>query len=188
MSSSIYRITNKVNGKFYIGKTTKPVEQRFKTHIYNSKKQNTHLYHAMRKYGIDQFVIEQLELVANHDLLNEKERYWIAQLSPQYNMTIGGDGGNTSSSPNYKFGMAKRDLSGNKNPMYGRKRNDTSKFLSAAKDKMMQANRCPVICEGIQYPSVGDAQTAYPGCNIRKRLDNPRYPNFYRLRERTKRK
>jgi group I intron endonuclease len=188
MSNSIYRITNKVNGKFYIGKTTKPVEQRFKTHIYNSKKQNTYLYRAMRKYGSNQFIVELLEIINNKQDLDTREKYWIQKLSPHYNMTTGGDGGDTTSSPNYRFGMATRDISGSNNGMYGRKRTDTAKYLADSRDKMIQANRCPVICEGIQYPSVGDAQNAYPGCNIRKRLDNPRYPNFYRLRERTRRK
>jgi group I intron endonuclease len=188
MSNSIYRITNKVNGKFYIGKTTKPVEDRFKAHIQNHKTKNTYLYRAMRKYGVDQFIIEQLEPVSDKTQLNEKEQYWIAQLSPHYNMTIGGDGGDTSNSPNYKLGMSKRDLSGNKNGMYGRKRTDTAEFLAAARDKMIIANRCPVVCDGVKYPSVAAAQIAYPGINIRKRLDNSKYPNFFRLRERTRRK
>jgi group I intron endonuclease len=181
MSNSIYRITNKVNGKFYIGKTTKPVEQRFKTHIYNSKKQNTYLYRAMRKYGSNQFIVEQLEIINNKQDLDIREKYWIEKLSPHYNMTAGGEGGNTSSSPNYIEGMKNRvhphtptyGMLGKKHPLKG---------------KRLTGNFCPVVCEGIEYPSVGDAQIAYPGCNIRKRLDNPRYPNFYRLRERTKRK
>lgn len=79
-------------------------------------------------------------------------------------------------------------VSGDKNPMYGRKRTDTIEFLAAARDKMIIANRCPVVCDGVKYSSVGEAQIAYPGINIRKRLDNPKYPNFFRLRERTRRK
>jgi group I intron endonuclease len=187
MSNSIYRITNKVNGKFYIGKTTKSVEQRFKTHIYKSKKQNTYLYRAMRKYGVDQFVIEQLELVEHQDLLNEKEKYWIAQLSPQYNMTKGGDGGDTSQSPNYQnaIKIVHQNRPSHIYATFGmRGKRQSSKFLTSIK----KSNCCPVSCEGVVFDSVGDAQNAYPGCNIRKRLDNPRYPNFYRLRERTKRK
>jgi hypothetical protein len=35
---------------------------------------------------------------------------------------------------------------------------------------------------------VGAAEAAYPGIKVRSRLDNPKYPEFYRLRERTKRK
>ena len=141
----------------------------------------------MRKYGIMNFMVELVESLDNEESLNEREKYWISTLNPHYNMTSGGDGGNTSKSPNYKIGMSKRDISGSKNPMYGRKRTDTYTFLEKAKDKMIAANRCPVICDGVEYLSVGKAQEAYPGCNIRKRLDNPKYPNFYRLRERTRR-
>ena len=79
-------------------------------------------------------------------------------------------------------------VSGDKNPMYGRTRKDTAIYLKGAKDKALQANRCPVICEGNHYISVDAAQKAYPGISIRKRLDNPKYPDFYRLRERTRRK
>lgn len=181
MSNSIYRITNKVNGKFYIGKTTKPVEHRFKTHIKNHKTQNTYLYHAMRKYGVEQFIVEHIESVSDKTQLNQREKYWIALLTPQYNMTSGGDGGNTSSSPNYKLGMKNRihphtpsyGMLGKTHPMKG---------------KNLTKNYCPVVCDGVQYSSVGIAQASYPGINIRKRLDNPKYPNFFRLRERTRRK
>jgi hypothetical protein len=100
-------------------------------------------------------------------------------------MTSGGDGGDTSQSPNYITAIKQRDISGQKNPMFGKKRTDTAIYLVAAREKMIQANKCPVICEGIEYDSVGKAQEAYPGISIRKRLDNPKYPNFYRLREKT---
>ena len=38
------------------------------------------------------------------------------------------------------------------------------------------------------YNSVGEAQSAFLGISIRKRIDNPNYPNFYRLKPKTKRK
>lgn len=186
MPSIIYQITNVVNFNCYIGKTTKTAEQRFKRHCCNSKKGNTHLYRAMRKFGIDKFTVTVLE-ETTPELLNEREQFWISELKPHYNMTSGGDGGDTSNSPNYKLGMSKRNTSGSNNPMYGRVRTDTAKYLVEARDKMIQANRCPVVCEGVEYSSVGEAQEAYPGINIRKRLDNPKFPQFYRMRERTRR-
>lgn len=186
MPSIIYQITNVVNFKCYIGKTTKTAEHRFKRHCCNSKKGNTHLYRAMRKFGLDKFTVTVLE-ETTPELLNDREQFWISELSPHYNMTSGGDGGDTSNSPNYKLGMSKRNTSGPNNPMYGRVRTDTAKYLVEARDKMIQANRCPVVCEGVEYSSVGEAQEAYPGINIRKRLDNPKFPQFYRMRERTRR-
>jgi len=90
----IYKITNNVNGKFYIGKTIKSAEERFKKHFHNHKKQNTHLYKSMRKHGFKNFSIEVVEEVK--EKINERECYWIEQLSPHYNMTSGGDGGDLS--------------------------------------------------------------------------------------------
>lgn len=63
--------------------------------------------------------------------------------------------------------------------MLGKKQSD--KFH----ESIRKSNCCPVVCEGVEYPSVGDAQKAYQGISVRKRLDNPKYPEFYRLRDRT---
>jgi group I intron endonuclease len=179
----IYQIKNVVTNDIYIGKTTKTVEERFARHIKNSKTQNTHLYKAIRKYGKENFIVEVIE---NTNDLNNREIFWIITKQPKYNMTAGGDGGNTSSSENFKKAM--QEMHSKRKPedyatrgMLGKKQ--SQKFLESIK----QSNRCPVICDNVEYPSVGEAQKAYPGINIRKRLDNPRYPNFYRLRERTRR-
>jgi group I intron endonuclease len=177
MSSIIYRITNVVNSKFYIGKTSKTVQERFQRHCNNHQTQNTYLYRAMRKYGVDNFIVEILE---ETDSPNEREIYWIETLQPHYNMTIGGDGGDTSQSPNYKLGMKNRVHP--HNPTYGMLGKE-----HPMKGKSLSKNCCPVICEGVEYPSVGDAQKAYEGISVRKRLDNPKYPEFYRLRDKTTR-
>lgn len=79
-------------------------------------------------------------------------------------------------------------ISGKNNPMFGKPRPDTAHFLKNARNKMIESNSCPVSCEGKVYSSVGEAEKAYPGISIRKRLDNDKYPNFYRLKEKTLRK
>ena len=179
----IYQIKNIVTDDIYIGKTTKTVEERFARHILNSKTQNTYLYKAIRKYGKENFIVEVIETTEN---LDERERFWIASKQPKYNMTSGGDGGDTSSSPNFREAMNK--IHASRKPedyatlgMLGKKQ--SQKFHEAIK----KANCCRVVCDNIEYGSVGEAQKAYPGINIRKRLDNPCYPSFYRLRERTRR-
>lgn len=96
----IYKITNKVNNKVYIGKTKKSIESRFRAHMRGAKKKvNRHLYDAMNHYGYDNFEISLVEQCESLDDLNEKEKFWIKELntfSPNgYNMTIGGDGGDT---------------------------------------------------------------------------------------------
>ena len=182
----IYQITNKVNHESYIGKTTKSLNERFKRHTILHKKGNTHLYRAMRKYGIENFCVEQISECLDLEDLNQKEKYYISTLQPKYNMTKGGDGGNTSNSPNYKVGMSKRNTFGKNNPMFGKKR-DNSSITPKATLAAKIANRCPVSCETVIFDSVGAAEKFY-GRKIRHLLDNPSHPSFFRLRERTLRK
>lgn len=90
----IYQIKNDVNEKIYIGKTTRTLKIRFNEHKSRVNEQNSHLYLAMRKYGIEHFSIEPLEKCEN-SLLNEREQYWIEKLDTYnkgYNETLGGEG------------------------------------------------------------------------------------------------
>ena len=95
----IYCITNLINNKRYIGKTTLTIQERFKEHCWDSKKNRYNkrpLYDAMNKYGIENFIIEELEQVKDETILSEREIYWIKELetygSKGYNATKGGDG------------------------------------------------------------------------------------------------
>jgi group I intron endonuclease len=184
----IYQITNNITSDFYIGKSNNP-KDRFYKHKYNAKnnKSQAFLYRAMRKYGVENFSFTILEKVKNQENLNCREIYWIEKLSPKYNMTKGGDGGDTSNSPNYKLAIKNRDQTGSKNGMYGRKRIIPKQQLDNAHKSAQRANRCPVSCDGRIFNSVGEAQSAFLGISIRKRLDNDKYPNFFRLRPKTKR-
>ena len=90
----IYKITNQINGKCYIGQSS-DINKRWKNHKIcsnnpNDKRYNYPLYQAFRKYGIENFKFEILEECSQNQL-NEKECYWIKVLSPQYNQTDGGD-------------------------------------------------------------------------------------------------
>lgn len=93
----IYKITNLINQKIYVGKTTTTIEDRWKSHLYDSKKvevSNRPLYKAFNKYGTDNFKIEELEECTIEEL-NDKEIYWIEKLGSfknGYNATRGGDG------------------------------------------------------------------------------------------------
>ena len=184
-SNAIYKITNSINDNFYIGKTTIGIHQRFKRHLSLYEQGHTHLYRAMKLYGIENFSISIIEFTTQ-DLLNEKEKFWISELLPTYNMTIGGDGGNTSNSINYIKSMM--DYHSKKSPsdyatygMLGKKQSE--KFLKSIK----LSNSCPVMCNGIEYSSINEAEKDHVGINLRKRLDNPKYPEFYRLKEKIKR-
>lgn len=94
----IYIITNKINGKQYVGKTThNSIQKRFQEHIRDSRKSRCEkrpLYSAISKYGVENFTIEKLE-ECSIDELENREIYWIDKLDTYhngYNATYGGDG------------------------------------------------------------------------------------------------
>lgn len=131
MSGIIYRITNTVNGKFYIGKTTQRMSQRWKGHCYDARHgADTHFARAIRKYGSASFITDILEHTEN---LNTQEIYWIALLNPHYNSTAGGDGlSNPTTETRRK--LSERQL-GSKNHFYGRRHTTETKL------KMSNANK-----------------------------------------------
>lgn len=92
MKGIIYKITNTVNNKSYIGQTRQSIQFRWNQHT--SKKDNTYFHNAIQKYGKDNFTIEILE-ECDVSELNEKEIFYIAKYDTfknGYNLTIGGDG------------------------------------------------------------------------------------------------
>lgn len=96
MKGYIYKITCLVNKKLYIGLTTASIEQRWKGHINASKKSQKHLYASMRKYGIKNFKIEQIDETDDFEKLGELERFYIKKynsINPElgYNNTFGGE-------------------------------------------------------------------------------------------------
>lgn len=99
-SSYIYKITNKLNNKIYIGKSKNPL-QRFASHIKIAEKpyyaeKFSAIHGAIKKYGKESFLFEIIE-VCDTLVVNEREIYWIKSLNANkkesgYNLTIGGDG------------------------------------------------------------------------------------------------
>ena len=91
----IYQITNHANGKIYIGKTERTIQERWYEHCRDCIKDKCYdrpLYRAMRKYGLSNFTIELLE---ETDFPEERETFWIEQKGSfkyGYNATVGGDG------------------------------------------------------------------------------------------------
>lgn len=75
----IYKITNIQNHKVYIGQTTRPIKDRFNRHINDALNNilDTHFARAIRKYGKENFIIEEIDNANNQEELNQKEQYWI---------------------------------------------------------------------------------------------------------------
>lgn len=92
MAAIIYRLTNTVNQKTYIGLTIKTLDARWRTHRNSASAGSSQYIHkAIRKYGADFFLREVLE-ETTVEAMRERETEWIAKLNPEYNMTKGGDG------------------------------------------------------------------------------------------------
>lgn len=112
----IYCVRNRLNGKGYVGKTTKTPAMRWKRHLDEAAAKRLNgtwmvsraLCHAIRKHDVDAFDVEVLFTLEHIDdgfndvkLLDELERAFIVledTLSPRgYNMQEGGDGGDSPS-------------------------------------------------------------------------------------------
>ena len=98
----IYKITNLINKKVYIGQTIRTVEQRFHRHINDALNGilDTHFARAIRKYGPENFSVEVIDTATTQEELTEKESYWIKyynSVNEGYNETSAQNksGGNT---------------------------------------------------------------------------------------------
>ena len=75
----IYKITNNVNGKVYIGQTvqTNP-KMRWYSHLADARRgKKSYLLDSLRKYGPDSFTWELIDSATSIDDLNAKENYWL---------------------------------------------------------------------------------------------------------------
>lgn len=95
----IYKITNTVTGKCYVG-FSKDAKYRFERHISLAERGvNRRLYDSMRKHGISNFALEIIATCDTKDEAAQLEKFWISELNSimphGYNMTAGGEGGNT---------------------------------------------------------------------------------------------
>src|ERR1035437_2744024 len=92
----IYKITNKFNGKIYIGQTIRTLEQRWSKHKSDSRTRNYPIYLAIRKYGSEVFTVETLCTCDTQEELDKMEIYHISlynTVSPNgYNLELGSNG------------------------------------------------------------------------------------------------
>lgn len=129
----IYKTTNLVNNKIYIGKQIRPNKNYLGSGLI--------LKEAIKKYGRKNFKKEILETCDDKETLSEREKYWISFYNSRnreigYNITVGGDGGSTNNhwlnkkhTDESKLLISKNhsDVSGANNPMFGRQHKDETK-------------------------------------------------------------
>ena len=156
IEGKIYKITNRVNGKLYIGQTIRDINERIGEH---KRKKNSLVGRAFHKYGIEKFDIEILETHNNIETLNEREDHWIKRLGTLvpygYNQCYGG--GNTFGYKHTKETRMKMSKNRGRyykeeNPFY--KKNHTEearrKMSEYHKGKRLTAEHIKKISESIQ--------------------------------------
>jgi len=121
----IYKVTNLINKKIYIGKIKKDYPEYFGSGIL--------IKHSIKKYGIENFKKEIIDTAFSIEELNEKEKYWIQYLNSTdltigYNIGKGGNGGDLfTNNPNKEEIRLKYSKLGEKNGMFRRSHTEESK-------------------------------------------------------------
>ena len=100
--SYIYKYTNILNNKVYIGQTIQTTNKRAGKNGNRYTKNNTHFSNAIKKYGWDAFVLEILIETDDNSILDDLERYFIKKYNATdreygYNTEIGGNSNKTIS-------------------------------------------------------------------------------------------
>lgn len=89
----LYRITNKINGKIYIGQTVQP-NKRWNQHKNDAAHPTMIIHHAIKKYGNDAFEFEVIAGCKTWDDANETETLLVTQYNSRvpngYNVALGG--------------------------------------------------------------------------------------------------
>jgi group I intron endonuclease len=92
----VYKITNLINKKEYVGCTIYPIKKRFEEHIYRCLKtdSNTKFCNSVRKYGVKNFNVEIIE-ECDISIIYEREKFYIKEFKSYdngLNSTFGGEG------------------------------------------------------------------------------------------------
>ena len=131
----IYKITNKVNNKVYVGQTTHTFRKRYFNNLYKYT-HNDYLKRAIEKYGIDNFEIEyEFYIAKTKEELDTKEKEFIKQFKCNnkrfgYNYLSGGHNGTHNEESRAKIGNAQK---GELNHMFGKFGKENLKYTRVPK-------------------------------------------------------
>ena len=123
----IYKITNKINGKVYVGQSI-DIQKRWNEHKYAHSKNGSLIHRAICKYGKENFEFSVICECETSEL-NELEHKYIDELNTihpfGYNLTSGGGQGIFySESVKNKISESRR---GDKNPLWGKHRSEETR-------------------------------------------------------------
>lgn len=110
----IYKVTNRANGKVYVGQTVQSLRARKKDHKNGiGKHPQLALYRAFKKYGFETFDWEVIDYATSKYELDEKEKRYVEQLRVTdrlygYNMTFGGEGGKHTDEVKLRIGASNK--------------------------------------------------------------------------------
>lgn len=121
-SGVIYKVTNMVNGKVYVGQTMMSLRRRWYYHCHKSS-ECTAIHRAIQKYGADSFTIQVIDRADDRAELDSKEAFWIHFLGSMvpngYNLKTGGNTPTYSEASMQRMSRNHADVSGTNNPRYG---------------------------------------------------------------------
>lgn len=182
---SIYRLTNLVNGKVYIGKTIQRPQSRLNNHLLSANTGSpTALHSAIRKYGSDAFSFEVICCALNEEFLSNLECDLIIahnscvldRQSHGYNMTRGGDG---STSETAKIRNAKAFASGN-HPFQGKNGTSLQQSRIAAGTHPFHGEKGSILSKRVQSELVNSGkhnlQGAAGSAIQKRRIDAGTHP------------
>jgi group I intron endonuclease len=167
----LYKITNKVNGKSYIGQSTRSIETRWKQHCRKTKSRYkcTLLYYAIQKYGSEAFEIKPLARCNSLDEMNHREEYYIKIFNTMskngYNLTTGGKSRTPSVESRRKMSRAGKGRKKSKKhrdnismALSGRSKSASHKINISNSTNGLTAKKA-IICDqtGIVYASIVEA-------------------------------
>ena len=166
----IYLVTNKVNGKVYVGKTSRSVAERWENHVKASRsKRAGYFWRAIRRHGRDAFSVDCIAQTEHEKHANWLESLYIGvskSYLPEigYNSTMGGDGVPLTSAARlaHREKMASKEVrqrmsavkKGEKNPGFGKRGEENPRFgmrhSDATKQRISRVKSRPLDLEAMR--------------------------------------
>ena len=185
----IYKITNKINGKIYLGQTIQSIKDRISNHLADSKRDRksrikSKIHRAISKYGIVNFIFEVIDTATSQEELNQKEQSYINLYNSNkneigYNLLSGGkQNGKHSEETRLKISIALKrasDIAKQNGKHWNKDRIQTKE----------SNNKRSIALMGIPCPSRGRNYDNEEKQVISKRMKEIRKNTFWSTRKKT---